>query len=70
MALQRHVHRCLAKNPTPANRRAVGDIIRIIDPSPDHETITWRLTGPSHPLLVQRMDRETTMREVDQAMKL
>ena len=54
---------CMLVNSTPANRRTVGELVRVIDPSPWHETITWRLRRPGRPLLTQPIDHETTMRE-------
>ena len=63
-ALHRHTKQCLTTNPTPANMRTVSDLLQVIDPRPGRETITWRLLSKRQPFLFQKIDQDTTIREI------
>ena len=63
-ALHRHNKNCLMTNPTPANMRTVSDLLRVIDPTPGRETITWRLPPKGKHSLLQKVDQDTFIQEV------
>ena len=63
-ALHRHTKNCFISNPTPANMRTVRDLLRVIDPTPGRETITWRLPPKGQASLVQKVDHDTFIQEV------
>lgn len=63
-ALHRHTKHSLMINPTPANIRTVSNLLRVIDPTPSRETITWHLSPKGQPSLVQKIDRDTFIQEV------
>ena len=63
-ALHRHTKHCLTTNPTPANIRTVNNLLRVIDPTPGRETITWRLLPKGQPSLVQKIDQDTFIQEI------
>ena len=63
-ALQRHARHSMTTNPSPDNRRTMTDLVRIVNPTPGRETLTWRLRPRQQPFLMKKIDSETYIEEV------